>query len=242
MCYCKFYYRTKNKIKLWIGGEPVDKIEMFKRFVDYIDTHPKEVNQVIEKNVDEWTKDFALIKDIGIGDTNIFVVPIPENKPVKIVLTENPCPINLKYHCENSKLEYGDGMQLVYKCKLKECCKNCLGVEKMNTCSKHYNDNVAYVNKLVRLLYDDLGEGCGGLLHIVLDDGNIEDNHIQWCIENANKEENQNRVDRYLSLEIAHKMLGLTIEQRKLVYYMDMCFECDGHCFNCVIENEEDDW
>lgn len=26
--------------------------------------------------------------------------------------------------------------------------------------------------------------GVGGALHIVLDDGNTEDHHIKWCIEN----------------------------------------------------------
>ena len=38
-------------------------------------------------------------------------------------------------------------------------------------------------------LYDVIAQiyarnGVGGALHIVLDDGNTEDHHIEWCIEN----------------------------------------------------------
>jgi hypothetical protein len=33
--------------------------------------------------------------------------------------------------------------------------------------------------------YSMPGNGVGGSLHIVLDDDNIEDSHIQWCIDYA---------------------------------------------------------
>jgi hypothetical protein len=29
------------------------------------------------------------------------------------------------------------------------------------------------------------GNSTGGVLHVVLDDGNIEDHHIEWCIQEA---------------------------------------------------------
>ncbi len=32
---------------------------------------------------------------------------------------------------------------------------------------------------------DTEGNGVGGSLHIVLDDGNTEDDHVKWCIEYA---------------------------------------------------------
>ena len=35
----------------------------------------------------------------------------------------------------------------------------------------------------IRLVYSY--SAVGGGLHIVLDDGNVEDHHIQWCIEEA---------------------------------------------------------
>jgi len=36
---------------------------------------------------------------------------------------------------------------------------------------------------LIREIYKTYPSG--GALHIVLDDGNTEDEHIQWCIDNA---------------------------------------------------------
>ena len=105
---------------------------------------------------------------------------------------------------------------------------------------KYENDMVIYVNKLVELLYEDLKECCGGMLHIVLDDGNLDDDDIQWCIGNCNKPENENKIDKYICLEIAHKMLKMTMEQRRLVYYKNGRFECCIDCQECVIEHEEE--
>jgi hypothetical protein len=110
----------------------------------------------------------------------------------------------------------------------------------MDRCFEHYNEKVAYVGKLIQLLYDDLEQSAGGLLHIVLDDGNVEDEHIKWCIDYCNREENANRVDKYLCLEIAHKMLELDMNQRRLIYYGTR-IECDGDCSHCKVENEVDE-
>jgi hypothetical protein len=107
-------------------------------------------------------------------------------------------------------------------------------------CYKHNSKNVEYVSKLVTLLYDDLDECCGGMLHIILDDGNLEDEHILWCIEYCNRDENKDRIDKYLCLEIAHKMLQMNEFERRLVYYGDLGFECEFDCDNCVIEHEEE--
>jgi hypothetical protein len=45
--------------------------------------------------------------------------------------------------------------------------------------------SVATVRTLVRAFYARPGNGCGGHLHIVLDDGNLEDDHIDFCIAQA---------------------------------------------------------
>lgn len=34
---------------------------------------------------------------------------------------------------------------------------------------------------LIRYYYEDLQNACGGNLHIVIDDGNTEFHHIEWC-------------------------------------------------------------
>ena len=107
---------------------------------------------------------------------------------------------------------------------------------------KYNTENVDYVLKLVALLYEDLKERCGGMLHIVLDDGNIDNDDIQWCIEYCNKEENNDRPDKYLCLEIAHKMLKMNEYERRLIYYRGM-IQCNRNCEECVIEKyDQENW
>ena len=91
-------------------------------------------------------------------------------------------------------------------------------------------------------LYEDMGEGAGGMLHIVLDDGNLDDDDLQWCIEYCNREENTDRHDKKICLEIAHRMLGLNREERLLIYYQWDGEFCGGNCEQCVIEREDDEW
>jgi hypothetical protein len=106
---------------------------------------------------------------------------------------------------------------------------------------KYWSKEIIEVCALVRVLYDDMGDGAGGMLHIVLDDGNIDDDDIQWCIEYCNREENADRHDKETCLEVAHRMLNLSIEERMLVYYQWDGEFCDGNCVECVIE-QEDEW
>lgn len=109
----------------------------------------------------------------------------------------------------------------------------------MRSC-RYWDEDIDRVNLLVEILYEDLGECCGGLLHIVLDDGNLEDHHILWCREQCEKRENFSRHDRLLCKRIATEMLGLTMEQRRLVYYSDgFDLKCDRNCKECPICQEE---
>lgn len=104
----------------------------------------------------------------------------------------------------------------------------------------YWDEDIDRINLLVEILYEDLGECCGGLLHIVLDDGNLEDHHIKWCREQCEKRENFNRSDRLLCKRIATEMLGLTMEQRKLVYYSNgFDLKCNRQCDECPIRQEE---
>lgn len=106
----------------------------------------------------------------------------------------------------------------------------------------YWTKEVGEVCKLVKTLYEDMGEGAGGMLHIVLDDCNIEDDDIQWCIEYCNREENADRHDKEICLEIAQRMLELNYIERMLVYYQwDIGF-CGSDCTKCVITREDDEW
>lgn len=63
-------------------------------------------------------------------------------------------------------------------------------------------------DELKQELYDVIAKiytvnGVGGALHIVLDDLNVEDHHIEWCIKNAiddYPEEEQNLYKRCAEL------------------------------------------
>lgn len=106
----------------------------------------------------------------------------------------------------------------------------------------YWTKDLEEICKLVRVLYEDMHESAGGLLHIALDDGNLDDDNIQWCIEYCNSQEYADRHDKYICLEIAHRMLNLNYIERMLVYYQwDVKF-CCGNCDECVITSEEDEW
>lgn len=68
------------------------------------------------------------------------------------------------------------------------------------------------VMNLVDAYYALEGNICGGNLHIVLDDENLEDNHLQWCAGLA-----YGRGD-HQAMDIVHLMLFMTMKQRKKVY------------------------
>ena len=54
----------------------------------------------------------------------------------------------------------------------------------------------------------------GGALHIVLDDGNLRNKHIEWCIEEIEKLEE----DKELFLNCANNLLKMTQTQRLKIY------------------------
>lgn len=56
---------------------------------------------------------------------------------------------------------------------------------------------------------DTEGNGAGGSLHIVLDDGNTEDDHVKWCIEHAKE-----RGD-VAGVELGEMLLRMSRTQRK---------------------------
>jgi hypothetical protein len=56
---------------------------------------------------------------------------------------------------------------------------------------------------------DTAGNGVGGSLHIVLDDGNVEDGHVRWCIERAQECGDEEGV------KLGETLLSMTKTQRK---------------------------
>lgn len=56
------------------------------------------------------------------------------------------------------------------------------------------------------------GNAAGGVLHIVLDDGNLEDSYILFCKEEAIKKNDK------LAIKICDELLMLTHDEREIVY------------------------
>jgi adenine-specific DNA methylase len=61
---------------------------------------------------------------------------------------------------------------------------------------------------LIKKFANTEGNEVGGKLHIVLDDENIEDNHIEFCLEQAIREKDN------LGIEVAETLLKMSKTQR----------------------------
>lgn len=110
-----------------------------------------------------------------------------------------------------------------------------------------WHPNMRVIAPLLSALYETLGEGCGGLAHVVVDDHNYNDLCIDYVIDYCNEPENKNRLDRYLVLCLMDYLREMTEEQRKLcmeflsevIFDPDFCLYFD---YNDVNEITFDKW
>ena len=73
--------------------------------------------------------------------------------------------------------------------------------------------------ELARKIYQTPGGECGGPLHIVLDDGNLETENIQWCIDHIDDEWCKASEElKMLCLQCADVMLQLHERDRFKIY------------------------
>lgn len=73
---------------------------------------------------------------------------------------------------------------------------------------------------LITELYSTDSGGVGGYGHIVFDDGNLEDEHVKWCIQEAKKGEDidYSEETRLASLKALEATLLLSETERHQVY------------------------
>jgi len=74
---------------------------------------------------------------------------------------------------------------------------------------------------LIKDLYKTKGGSVGGYGHIVFDDGNIENSHIQWCINEANNNKNKYNLSeetRIASIKALECFLTLTYCEREEIH------------------------
>ena len=93
---------------------------------------------------------------------------------------------------------------------------------------KYYHPHMNTIGSYINCLYGIEGCGCGGLLHILLDDNNIKDNDILFCLKEclSHPEKEEARIGQL----ICEEYLKLNIEQRS-VLVMLMDFFDDPTCF-----------
>ena len=107
---------------------------------------------------------------------------------------------------------------------------------------KYYIKRIDTIKAYISCLYDmHDGEFCtGGNLHIVTDDGNLEDHHIKWCLDRC--ENSPDREDSEIGKLICTELLKLSMEQRRLVYepewVVDAFCKLGTSCDECPIHNK----
>lgn len=51
-----------------------------------------------------------------------------------------------------------------------------------------------FLQAIIAAYYDQPGNICGGTLHIALDDYNLEDEHVRWCLNHAREQGDENGI------------------------------------------------
>lgn len=101
---------------------------------------------------------------------------------------------------------------------------------------KYYKPHMNTIRELISCLYELEGCCTGGLAHIVTDDNNIDDDDIQWVLDECDKEENKDRTERGLVKLICEELLKLTIQERIYLFsHYHGTIMCLRKCCECHI-------
>ena len=95
------------------------------------------------------------------------------------------------------------------------------------------------IARYIECLYDLEGCSCGGLLHIMLDDNNLDDKSILVCLKECLS--HPEREESKIGVLICEEYLKLSMEERFCLTntisanYSGVCFEMD--CKECPMIN-----
>ena len=109
-----------------------------------------------------------------------------------------------------------------------------------NRMCKYYTKHLDTIHTLIGALYSLEECSCGGLLHILLDDDNIEDNHIAYCLSQCIKQ--QDREECGLGKLICEEYLRISMPERRLLAIGRGDFRCvycnlgEPKCCECDVE------
>lgn len=94
---------------------------------------------------------------------------------------------------------------------------------------KYYHPHMETIMRYAGCLYRLKDCECGGLLHILLDDNNITDNDILFCLKNCL--EHPEREESRIGQLICEEYLKLSMEQRSLLVALSDYFD-DPTCLD----------
>ena len=108
---------------------------------------------------------------------------------------------------------------------------------------KYYNSNMKTLCEYCKALYRLDGCGCGGPLHILLDDGNYNDHDIQFCIDECSKHPNDTVAT--LGTIICREYQKMSMKERAVfnAYLWGHSIECKYMFCDtyCLIAKEADE-
>lgn len=99
---------------------------------------------------------------------------------------------------------------------------------------KYYKPEMDALKVLCASFYNIPGCGAGGLLHNVLEDGNMEDENIKYCLVECT--ENIKQSEANVGILICYELLKMPMNERKVFdwYSNGSPLDCCGDCEKCV--------
>lgn len=106
---------------------------------------------------------------------------------------------------------------------------------------KYYDKHLETIRELIACLYELEDCGAGGLLHILTDDDNIDDDDIAYCLRECML--HPEREEFGIGKLICEEYLKLPIQKRRLLtntYIEHWSCMNNGNCQECFIETGDD--
>lgn len=105
---------------------------------------------------------------------------------------------------------------------------------------KYYRSHLDTIREYIGCLYKLKGCSSGGMLHILLDDDNLDDDDILFCLRECvtHPEEEEAQLGKL----ICEEYLRLSMPQRRLLTWRHISSsycQCHSGCQNCDIETGE---
>lgn len=94
---------------------------------------------------------------------------------------------------------------------------------------QYYTKHLETIFGYIKCLYEIEGCGAGGLLHILLDDDNLDDSSISYCLAECIK--HPEREESKLGALICEEYLKLNEHERKLLSERG-----NGGFFECIVK------